>query len=291
MLHLIRYIYIIKVSIMKNVLTILLFLLSLNLFAQAPWRAKLYVHFNLGFNQSITDTIWFGCDSLGNEGYQEGLDQLDTIFNENKVFFEDAIVKNQLGLNTPYNLNTSIKGFKNGEITFNVQTFGPTESLSWDTLDFFYDSSLYHLSSVFIKCFGCNLDAWEIEEFIIMGRHPNEPIQFSDYDSIGVLGGADARFNIVVKFRDTATGLTEKNGMANNVFIQNPVINDKLEVTFLQNKYNGVSIYNQLGQLVWQQTITQSKHVWDVSTLPNAIYFISFNDNTQQTKPIKLLKQ
>ena len=258
--------------------------------AQVPWRAKLFVHFSTS-NEFVTDTIWFGCDSLGAEGYQEGLDQLDTILNENKVFFEDEIVRNQLGLNTSYNLNNSIKAFKkNGEVTFRIQAFGQVEAISWDTNDFIYNSKDFELYSCGIRGIGCYLGLWDRTQHALLTREGQNRF-FGRKDSLIILQGFDMLIDLIIRLKDTTTGLTVNNNSTLGASFQNPVINNKLEVTLLQNEYNEVSIYNQLGQIVWQQAITQTQHTWDVSTLTNGIYFIAFNNNTLQTKPFKLLKQ
>jgi hypothetical protein len=277
---------------MKKAIILPFVFLCLNLFAQAPWRAKLYVHFStVTGNNLVTDTVWFGCDSLGAEGYQTGLDQLDTALADNKVFFEDAIVKNQLGLNTPYNLNKSIKAFKrNGDVTFRIQAFGQVESISWDTADFIYNSTDFGLFTCGIRGLNCYLGLWDRTEYPLLSRN-GQNRHFRATDSLQILQGFDMLIDFIIRFKDSTTGLIDRKEIANDVFIQNPIIDDKLEVSLFNNNYTHASVYNQLGQLVWQQTITQTQNTWDVSSLPNGIYLITFNNNTQQTKPIKLLKQ
>ena len=51
----------------------LLFTITNSTQAQTPWRAKIIGHFWDHDSQAVfLDTLWFGCDSLGDEGYQQG---------------------------------------------------------------------------------------------------------------------------------------------------------------------------------------------------------------------------
>ena len=78
---------------MKLKILLCLMLLSSVCSAQPPWRAKLFVHFLDSNNQIVTDTVWFGCDSLGAEGFQSGLDVIDTSLQWNKVYSADELIK------------------------------------------------------------------------------------------------------------------------------------------------------------------------------------------------------
>jgi hypothetical protein len=62
----------------KDILSlILLFLVSTTLNAQQPpWTAKFIVEHPSG----LKDTVWFGCDINGEEGYQTNLDIIKTTF-------------------------------------------------------------------------------------------------------------------------------------------------------------------------------------------------------------------
>ena len=70
---------------MKIFYTILLFSISFFCFSQNfPWNAKFIISYPL--NPAIADTVWFGCDTAGADGYQVGLDIIDTAFNDSLEF-------------------------------------------------------------------------------------------------------------------------------------------------------------------------------------------------------------
>ncbi|MFN3446103.1 MAG: hypothetical protein ACK44D_10200, partial [Bacteroidia bacterium] len=126
---------------MKTKFTLLFIVFSAICNAQAPWKAKLFVHYYEDpTGKTITDTIWFGCDSLGADGYQAGLDVVDTIFDQNKTLFSDPLAQSQLGLPSQYNLKTNIKAFnQNGTVSYKLMANGWVFALSWDTTDFIYE--------------------------------------------------------------------------------------------------------------------------------------------------------
>ena len=130
---------------MKPFTLLLLFGLffSLNVQAQKPWRAKLFVHFLDSNNQIVTDTVWFGADSLGDAGYQPGLDVIDTNLQWNKVYSSDELIKVQCNTDCA-NLKVNIEKFTKN-ITLDFFCLGNPVSISWDTLDFFYRDSIYPL--------------------------------------------------------------------------------------------------------------------------------------------------
>lgn len=130
---------------MKLFLTKTLLLISIYSHAQAPWRAKLFVHFLDSNNQIVTDTVWFGCDSLGAEGFQPGLDVIDTNLQWNKVYSADDLVKSQFNTDCA-NLKTNIIGFNKKESSFKFYAIGNPISISWDTLDFMYFDTTFRLS-------------------------------------------------------------------------------------------------------------------------------------------------
>jgi hypothetical protein len=125
--------------VLRKVLQIITLLLAFVTYtnAQAPWRAKLFVHFLDSNNQMVTDTVWFGCDSLGDIGYQAGLDVIDTSMQRNKVYSSDNLVKSQFNTDCA-NLKTNIQAFVPRSSTFLFYALGNPVSISWDTSDFRY---------------------------------------------------------------------------------------------------------------------------------------------------------
>ncbi len=75
--------------------------------AQPPWRARLYVHFKDSNNTILSDTVYFGLDSLGGDRLQVGLDVIDTNVLQNKVYSSDALIKQQFNTDCA-NLKTNI---------------------------------------------------------------------------------------------------------------------------------------------------------------------------------------
>ena len=67
-----------KAQIMKwSYISLLLILKGLSVNAQLPpWNTKFIVYHPDGY----TDTLWIGCDENATNGYDEGLDIIDTTF-------------------------------------------------------------------------------------------------------------------------------------------------------------------------------------------------------------------
>jgi hypothetical protein len=135
-------------KILKFLIPLIVFAYSVN--AQAPWRAKLFVHFKDSTNKIVTDTVWFGCDSLGDVGFQPGLDIIDTNLKYNHVYASDDLVKARFNADCA-NLKKNIHGFRKKESSFKFYAIGNPISMSWDTMDFKYFDSTYRLSYIEIK--------------------------------------------------------------------------------------------------------------------------------------------
>lgn len=280
--------------------TILLVLLCSALFsqAQAPWRARLFVHFETnGVLPPSTDTLWFGCDSLGNEGYQPNLDVLDSFDSsqENKVYFIDETAQTQFGHPTPHTLTKSIKAFnKNGILTFKVKAFGYVHAISWDTTEFIYEQPDFNLNNVYVKCIGCYAGSWEIEEKGIFARYPDGTPTFGSKNSMNIKQGAYMRIDVILRFKDTSSvGINENHGY-NQLFklAGNPVY-DEIRIRFNESFSGRILLFDNIGRVVLQTiAVSDIEKTISATHLSNGIYYLQLtNHNNQSTKPIKLFKQ
>ncbi len=174
------------------------------LFAQnvEPWNSKFIVSAN-GFS----DTVWFGCDSLGAFGFQSGLDLLDDSGNTAplRIISFDSIIqidsatsqcgnliRNTIGFDEnplgtvqqgyyPNVYNTEFKFF----ILMDTATVGAGDSvgLSWDATDFDFSSDLFNLSYAsitsengFFGSVGSGLDwYWLVDDY-----SSSDPKEFND---------------------------------------------------------------------------------------------------------------
>lgn len=159
---------------MKKILLLTFVLLTVNSFAQKPWRAKLFVHFLDSNNKAVTDTIWFGLDKQGDEGYQEGLDVFDTVDTVNKILSHDSLVQNQFNTDCG-NLKTNIKKLKYGETRFDFYAMGRIISMSWDTTDFLFDDSLnnFYLSFAILNPKNGYIGAIDADDWYMLSRYKN----------------------------------------------------------------------------------------------------------------------
>lgn len=259
--------------------------------AQASWKAKLFVHYYEDpTGKTITDTIWFGCDSLGADGYQAGLDVVDTIFEQNKTLFSDPLAQSQLGLPSQYNLKTNIKAFnKNGTVSYKLMAYGWVFALSWDTTDFMYEQPDFRLIGASLKCYGCNIGTWERYSYGIFGSYDDGTPTFGGRDSVDILTGNNMQFDIILYFKDTNTvGLNEF--PLNFTLNQNPVHNE-IVLHFKEHITGNITLTNNLGKVVYSSNLqNQIKYNFDVTNLVSGLYYLSVSNNQTQSKPIKILK-
>jgi hypothetical protein len=277
--------------------------------AQPPWRAKLFMHFLDSNNQIATDTVWFGCDSLGAEGYQPGLDSVVTNLQWNKVYSTDDLVKAQFGTDCA-NLKRNIIGFKKQKSSFRFYAFGKPISMSWDTMDFRYFDPSYWLSYVEIKPangYINNIDQQYYEVagdnyFIINGQYIFRGFWVHPVDSIRLfpesLHSGCSFSNYVFEFYINiimgprfVIGVDELLREGKLSIYPNPFI-DKLFIR--QNKgieFSEISLYDMQGGQVLKSNINVDITIFDTDRLPAGIYYMTFKENNIEIyKPIKLIK-
>lgn len=276
---------------MKLKILLCLMLFSSVCSAQAPWRARLFVHYSEDpTGKVITDTVWFGCDSLGAEGYQVGLDVVDTVYDQNKTFFSDPLAQSQLGLPSHYNLKTNIKAFnKNGTTSFKLKANGWVFAVSWDTTEFIYEQPDFKLIGTVLKCRDCYISAWELESYGVFGIYADGTPTFGGRDSTDILQGNGMELEIVIYFKDTNTvGL--KDFAINHSLSENPVTNN-ISINFKEPFLGYITILNSLGQVLYTSYIqNQNNHIIDVDHFASGVYYLQISTPEIQSKPIKLLK-
>lgn len=166
---------------MKKILLLTFVLFAANSFAQKPWRAKLFIHFLDSNNKAVTDTIWFGLDSLGDEGYQEGLDVFDTDDEVNTILSHDSLVQNQFNTYCG-NLKYNIKKMNYGVTTFDFYALGRIMSMSWDSLDFLYEDTLnqFFLQSAWLTTNSGFLGNIDRDNYSIISRYVDKNYYLRD---------------------------------------------------------------------------------------------------------------
>lgn len=261
--------------------------------AQTPWRAKLFVHFLDSNNKIVTDTVWFGCDSLGDIGYQQGLDIFDTAVTQNKVLGFDSLVQIQYKTGCA-NLKQNVKQLKKGVTDFTFYAFGRVVAMSWDKLDFLYNPDTLHwLTFAYLISKNSYLRVFDNNEADICYL-VGTTLKFALYDSIRAFGegmlplecnyqSKITHLRLLVNFGyyDSSIGL-KKSSLNGADIYPNPV-NRILHVSF--NKlFSGVlQVITPLGFQVMSQDINASDYSEiDLSSLSNGLYYINFTDKKNQ---------
>ncbi|MCG9879784.1 MAG: T9SS type A sorting domain-containing protein [Bacteroidia bacterium] len=295
---------------MKIFLTNLLLVITLFSNAQAPWRAKLFVHFLDSNNQIVTDTVWFGCDSLGAEGFQPGLDVIDTNLQWNKVYSADEIIKSQFNTDCA-NMKTNIIGFKKKESSFKFYAIGNPISISWDTLDFMYFDTIYRLSYTEIRTangYINNIDqryynVTEDNYKIIGGQYIFNGFWVNPNDSVKLLPeslhGACVFSNYAFEFNiNLIMGPRFINGIYElvqqgvlNVY-PNPFSNKLMVYQIGTADFSEIILYDMHGKELFKKPLENDVTLFDTANLPAGIYYMTFmqNNNSKLYKPFKLIK-
>jgi hypothetical protein len=283
------------------------FLVSITTFAQAPWRAKLFVHFKDSNNNIVTDTVWFGCDSLGDMGYQAGLDIIDTNLQYNHIYSTDNIIKTQYGTDCA-NLKTNIIGFKKKESSFTFYAIGNPISMSWDTMDFRYFDSTYRLSLIEIRPVngyvngidGLYYTIAQDNYYIIGGKYIYNRFRMSK-DSIRLLPESLLdecnfskmifSFSINIYMGWLNVGYREESNYMNGIFYPNP-FSSKIFIEQAILEPMELTIFSSEGKIEYTHNIISNKTAIDTEDLKPGIYFIQLSNSitNQNYKPIKLVK-
>jgi hypothetical protein len=259
---------------MKKVLHILTLLLAFATYAtaQAPWRAKFIIYFLDSANNLVPDTVWFGCDSLGGEGYQEGLDvYYDLPVRKNSVFSID----NKLGIDTP--LKKNIIAFETGKhLRIKLKCYGLPVAIVWDSLDFSYsENERFYMSYAEIENNqGVYFDIIH-KTFITLYYQPNYYIPGNYYykDSINIYNAlTQTEIDLLVYYTDTSfrIGLNTSYNESDYIYYSN----EKLYIQLAGNESGRCKILNHFGvELVNSEVLSQNRDVIDLSDMKSGIYF------------------
>lgn len=292
---------------MKPLALLLLFglLLSQNVTAQKPWRAKLFVHFLDSNNQIVTDTVWFGADSLGDIGYQPGLDVIDTAITRYKVLGVDSIV--QLEYNTGcLNLKQNIQHIKKGNIDFKLYALGRVVAISWDTLDFIYKSDTnYWLTSAYLISNNAYLGAIDMTTPIsICGLvDASGNFKFNSKDSIPVYSENTTISSCNYPYPTTHIELRTYFGYYNptlgmrnykidNINLYPNPVSDFLNIRFTKPQTGILKIINTFNGTVLTNELCNLNHYKiEVSSLSNGIYLLVIENGGNQFLYEKIIIQ
>lgn len=278
-----------------NTKLLALSLLLLSIFgsnAQPAWRAKLFVHFLDANNQVVTDTVNFGCDSLGNIGYQEGLDIFDTVPIPNTVLGFDSLVQIQRQTDC-VNLRQNVKNFSIGLTDFNFYALGHVCGISWDTTDFIYADPTYKLRGVRLTSKNVYLRSIDSYQHIVYNEN-RRVIKFSE-DSIMVVPDfspaydcsfssliAHIRLEVVLGYG--GVGLTEDLSkiMEYDAF---PIpTDDLLHINFdIQSDYK-IVLTNTLGIVVLTTNFKDAKNDVNTGFLPDGLYYMTLTDEKHRVR-------
>ncbi len=258
------------------------------LHAQAPWRSKLIVLFEGPNNTLIPDTVWFGCDSLGADGYQEGLDIYDTIHDYQVTSFDEHIPGKTLKQN--------IKGFKKHVATsFNLRCSGNARYIVWDSLDFEYVyDTIFMLYAGIAAPEYVSFDIWHKSTVGLSSYRPDFPAtRFYPNDTIEILEGGDweLELSIEVKFTDSSLYLNTDEYKRIEKRYTLVYHQDCIEALSEEPGDAMVSLYHLNGSLITQKSLNnRSPQIIDTQILPPGFYLIQITDHIHRPFVKKILK-
>lgn len=281
----------------KRIFFLLLYLFFVQLvFAQKPWRAKLFVHFLDSNNKAVTDTIWFGLDKQGDDGYQEGFDVFDTAGSVNKILSHDSLVQNQFNTDCG-NLKYNIKKMNYGVTTFDFYALGRIMSMSWDTADFLFDdnSNKYYLSYAKLTPQNGYIGNIDGKYIGLLSRFKDK--NFIYRDSVYAINESPLfycnrqlsvfAFSLMVTFVNELWNVGVKQTEETNFLIGPNPFKDNVNISFkneaLHNKLN-LKVHTITGKLVKETylSVNEGDANIDLADLDEGIYILSIQDETNR---------
>lgn len=260
---------------MKTLFFPLLLFLAFTCNAQSPWRAKLIIYFEDSASNLHPDTIWFGCDSLGADGFQEELDVFDTRNPQmNQVTGFDSVTNIQFPGKT---LRTNIKAFAFDKgFSFQVKCNGTVKYIKWDSLEFKYQSDIVRRLSASIGAHeGVSFDMWHQNVITLT----NSVTQLTN-DMIEVLeGGEWLNFNLRIYLTTIYSNIPELDLIENKLSLKQ-IDGDKFFLSGDKILDGELSIYSLSGETIakYQLNNCLSKE-FDLNGFPSGLYLIQYIDN------------
>jgi hypothetical protein len=259
---------------MKTIFFPLFLFLAFASNAQSPWRAKLIIFFEDSASNMHPDTIWFGCDSLGDDGFQEGLDVFD---NRTPQIYQatgfDSVTNIQFPGKT---LRTNIKAFElDKAFSFEVKCNGIVKYIKWDSLEFKYQSDKIKRLSVSISANGgVSFDIWHQNVVTLT----NSVTQFTD-DTIEVLeGGEWLSFNLRIYLTSIYSSIPEF-GFIDNKLSLKQINGDKFLLTGETILDGELTIYSMSGQVIEKYSLNGLSKEFDLNGLPSGLYLVQYIDS------------
>ncbi|MEP7127633.1 MAG: T9SS type A sorting domain-containing protein [Chitinophagales bacterium] len=280
--------------IYKNIVRLSFILLAISFFnsysySQDHWNAKIMLHSLNGY----VDTLWIGCDADGDQGYQAGLDIIDTTFvSSGGIWGFDPMIPSS----ECFNLKKDIKNFVSGFQTFNIQMvdslpdFGTQyDYISIDTNDFKFDNGQYKITSVFMECVTGYMIAIDLtSEYLYVGYDTSYSPIFL-YDSIKLIfepGSYDClptndlqmEINIEIGFNYYVGTSIETIHSPKVSLYPNPATSS----LFIKSEraFNKITIYNRIGKIAYSVDLISGRKEYgiDLENLVAGLYVVLLED-------------
>lgn len=286
------------VTLMKPLALLLLFslLYSLNTSAQKPFRFKLIAYFEDVSDFSIhTDTLYFGCDSLGGEGYQIGLDILDTVMKPNSWYVVDTIIRSQLNLSSSVNTRRNIKNFAfNSTVRWQTYCNSTLVAIKCDTNELVYNESKKALLGMGISCKGCSIGVWHSEYGSFSPIRWDNGIPYFYNDSIPILESSN-ELKVSLYIIDSLNSGFNKINNDVKIVSENPV-SESIVISFDKNTIGTVYLFNAYGSQILSTNVSVNKGdsvELSLGNEPIGLYNLIFvpDDNHHEQSYLRLLKK
>ena len=287
----------------KFTLILLLSFFTLQAYTQLPpWNTKFVVYHPDGY----TDTLWIGCDENATDGYDEGLDIIDTSFDTPiAIRGYDEEVESEFGFGSCVNLKRDIRSFDNtDEFTFYILSeYSGLDNiyLAWDSLELNYETDSIKMSSALLFSTYGYINAIDQTLYIISDRDDdNDSIMFLYNDSIPIYFESSAvecsslyqilRLSLKTTFFNYLTLIENSiNGIEELAISPNPAMNF-MNIKNLTHEPCTITIMNMQQKIIDSLSLTSYQTLnYDISNISTGIYILSvFNEEQILKKTYKI---
>ena len=272
---------------MKKLFLLLFLISSLTItYAQLPpWNTKFVVYHPDGY----TDTLWIGCDENATDGYDEGLDIIDTSFHYPlaiRGYSEE--LENDSAYGTCVNLKKDVRGFGYPAVfTFYILhgEIGAEENvyLGWDSSDCIYNFESIKINYIKVSSSNGYLEGIDNSEILLFGINDldSSDVIFHYNDSIKVISESSAfecnPSNFVVKLQLTVNLKDYSIGISDQWFnctskIYPSFTHDFITIEIAFPKMN-LFVYDTTGKLVKYYLLENFENTISLKDLNNGIYY------------------